>query len=113
MHTAQVTRGIKPSWDPLIAVVGRELFTTFMWMYALRLDDDVEAHGYKQIATRQYVLVAADGRTFAPRGNGKFEDETPREAIERVFAGWEELSPQPKDPEAVRSLLERHRAAVD
>ena len=32
-----------------------------------------------------------------------------REAVEQAFDGWEEAFPQPKHPEAVRALLERHR----
>ena len=29
-----------------------------MWMFALELDDGTEVHGYKNVATRQYIHLA-------------------------------------------------------
>jgi hypothetical protein len=112
MHKAQVTRQIKPSWEPLLGLVGRELVTRFMWMHALELDDGAELHAYKAVATRRYLILAADGRAFADRGDHAYEEISPGAAHAAAFDGWEELVPQPRNPEAVRALLERHRTVT-
>jgi hypothetical protein len=108
MQTGQITRGLKPSWEPLIGLVGPDLVPGFMWMFALRLDDGTELHAYKSIATRQYVHLADDGRAFASHRGERYEEITVRQAVEQAFNGWEEAFPQPRNPEAVRALLERH-----
>jgi hypothetical protein len=110
MHTGQITKGLKPSWEPLVGLVGKDLVPGFMWMFALQLDDGAEVHAYKSIATRQCVHVASDGRAFAHRSNDRYEEINARQALEQAFNGWEDAFPQPKNPEAVRALLERHRA---
>ncbi|WP_157591751.1 hypothetical protein [Solirubrobacter soli] len=112
MHKAQVKRGIKPSWEPLLGLVGKELVTGFMWMHALELDDGAELHAYKVVATRRYLHIAADGRVFAQRGDHRYEQVSAGAALAEAFEGWEDLVPQPRDPDAVRALLERHRSAT-
>ena len=112
MHNAQVTRSIKPSWEPLLGLVGKELVTRFMWMHALELDDGAELHAYKAVATRRYLHLTADGRAFAERGDHRFEEIGASAAIVEAFEGWEELVPQPRNPDALRALLERHRSAT-
>jgi hypothetical protein len=112
MHSAQVTRQIKPTWEPLLGLVGNELVTGFMWMHAVELDDGAEVHAYKAIATRRYLHLAADGRAFRDRGNHRYEEIGVTAALLEAFEGWEELVPQPKHPEALRALLERHRPAT-
>ena len=100
----------RPDWEPLIALVGLDVVGCFMWMNQLVLEDGTEVHAYKSIATRRYLHVGVDGRVFAQRRNDRFEPVTPLEALEHAFAGWEDLHPPPRDPEAVRALLGRHRA---
>jgi hypothetical protein len=112
MHTGQIAKGLKPSWEPLIGLVGREVVPCFMWMFALQLDDGVDVHAYKSIATRQYLHLAADGRALAYRGGDRYEEIGALEALDRAFANWEEAVPQPRNAEAVRTLLERHRSAA-
>jgi hypothetical protein len=112
MHSAQITRGIRPSWEPLIELVGKDLVPGFMWMYALRLDDGADMHAYKSIATRRYVYLGADGRAFRSDDKNRYEEISASAAVAEAFEGWEELVPQPRDPEAVRALLERHRSAT-
>jgi hypothetical protein len=112
MHSAQLTRGIKPSWEPLLGLVGTEIVTGFMWMYALRLDDGADIHAYKSASTRRYIYLASDGRAFRDRGNKHYEGISAGVAVAEVFEGWEDLVPQPKNPDAVRALLERHRSAA-
>ena len=109
MQSGKITRGLKPSWEPLIGLVGKDLVPGFMWMFALELDDGTEVHGYKNAATRQYIHLGTDGRAFAYRPGDRYEEILIREAVEQAFDGWEEAFPQPKHPEAVRALLERHR----
>ena len=69
-------------------------------------------HAYKAVATRRYLHLAADGRVFADRGNHRYEEISAGAALAEAFEGWEELVPQPKHPEALRALLERHRPAT-
>jgi hypothetical protein len=109
MHTAHVTRGIKPAWEPLLDAVGKEIVSGFMWMHALQLDDGAEVHAYKSISTRRYIRLAVDGRAFRLVNDHDYEEITPGAAVVEVFEGWEDLVPQPRNPEAVRALLERHR----
>jgi hypothetical protein len=110
MHTGQITRGLKPSWEPLIGLVGKDVVPSFMWMFAIQLDDGAEVHAYKSIATRQYVHLAADGRAFAHHDRDRYEEVSARQALEQAFNGWEDAFPQPRNADAVRALLERHRA---
>jgi hypothetical protein len=112
MHTAQITRDIKPSWEPLFELVGKELVPGFMWMFAVRLDDGAEVHAYKSIATRSYVHLAVDGRAFRTKGEHRYEEISASAAVAEAFDGWEDTLPQPKHPDAVRALLERHRSAT-
>ena len=112
MQSGKITRGLKPSWEPLIGLIGRDLVPGFMWMFALELDDGTEVHGYKNAATRRYVHLATDGRTFTHRTGDRYEEIPTHAAVERAFNGWEEAFPQPKHPEAVRALLERHRSVT-
>jgi hypothetical protein len=112
MHKARIRRGIKPSWEPLIGLVGQDLVPGFMWMFALELDDGTEVHGYKSAATRQYLHLALDGRAYAVRGDNSYDEITAAAALAHVFDGWEDAFPQPKHPEAVRALLERHRSVT-
>jgi hypothetical protein len=112
MHTGQITRGLKPSWEPLIGLVGKDIVPGFMWMFALQFDDGAEVHAYKSIATRQYIHLASDGRAFTFRGNNRYDEISLREALEQAFNGWEDASPQPRNPEAVRALLELHRSVT-
>ena len=112
MHSARITRGIKPSWEPLIGLVGEDLVPGFMWMFAFELDDGAEVHAYKSIATRRYVHLAADGRAFRSHGDRHYEQISASAAVAQAFEGWEDMVPQPKHPEAVRALLERHRSAA-
>jgi hypothetical protein len=100
----------RPDWEPLIALVGLDVVGCFMWMNELVLTDGTRLHAYKCIATRRYLHLAVDGRVFAERANDRFERVTPLEALEAAFAEWEDLYPPPRDPEAVRALLARHRA---
>src|SRR4051812_28390917 len=101
MHTGHITRGLKPTWEPLLGLVGQDVVPGFMWMFALELDDGAEVHAYKSVATRQYIHLATDGRALAAHADGRYEEVSARQAIEQAFNGWEEAFPQPKHPEAV------------
>ena len=54
-------------------------------------------HAYKNVATRRYLHLAVDGRAFAIAGD-RYEEITPREAVEAAFDGWEDAFPQPEHP---------------
>lgn len=98
-----------PVWEPLIELVGLDVVDGFMWMGELELDDGLEVHAYKSIATRRYLHLGVDGRAFAYRSWGRYEEVTLREALEEAFTDWETTLPEPQNPDAVRALLERHR----
>src|SRR4051794_15374615 len=110
MHTGRITTDFKPSWQPLVGLVGADLVPGFIWMFAVKLEDGAEVHAYKYAATRQYVHLATDGRAFAYRSDDRYEAVTTRQALEQTFNGWEDAFPQPKHPDAVRALLERHQS---
>jgi hypothetical protein len=110
MHTGKITRGLRPDWEPLTTLVGREVVRCFMWMFALEFDDGQVVHGYKSIATRRYLHLATDGRAFAYQQDSRYREVSAREALEEVFTDWEDAYPRPRDPEAVHALLERHRS---
>src|SRR5689334_42395 len=113
MHTGTITKGLKPSWEPLVTLVGRDVVPCFMWMFALKLDDGAEVHAYKNIATREYIHLAGDGRAFAvDAGTERYEEVSASQALERAFKGWEDATPRPRNADAVRALLDRHRSAA-
>ena len=109
MHTGKITKGLRPDWEPLITLVGRDVVGCFAWKFALELDDEAAVHAYRHIATDRYLLVAVDGRTLEYREADRYEEIPVSSALGTVFAGWEDARPRPRDPDAVRELLERHR----
>jgi hypothetical protein len=108
MHTGQIRKGLRPDWEPLVTLVGRDIVPGFMWMFALELDDGAIVQAYKNIATRRYLHVAEDGRAFAYEKTDHWREITAGEAVREAFAGWEDTTPGQRDPDAVRALLERH-----
>jgi hypothetical protein len=110
MHTGEITKGLRPDWEPLITLVGRTVVGCFAWKFALELDDGEAVHAYRNIATDRYLLLAADGRALEYHEGDRYEEVSTALALETVFAGWEEARPRPRDPDAVRELLERHRS---
>jgi hypothetical protein len=110
MQSGKITKGLRPAWEPLVAFVGRDVVGCFAWKFALELDDGVAVHAYRNIATNGFLLLSADGRAFVYREAERYEELPPGMALEAAFAGWEDARPRPRDPDAVRALLERHRA---
>jgi hypothetical protein len=108
MHTGQITKGLRPDWEPLITLVGRRVVGCFAWKFALELDDGLEVHAYKSIATRRYLHLGVDGRAFRYRSSDdRYGEITLREALAEAFTNWEVTLPHPRDPDAVRALLAR------
>jgi hypothetical protein len=108
MHTGQITKGLRPDWEPLITLVGLEVVDGFMWMHGLELEDGLEVHAYKSIATRRYLHLGVDGRAFRYRSSDdRYGEISLREALEEAFTNWEVTLPHPRDPDAVRALLAR------
>ncbi len=58
----------------------------------------------------RFLLLATDGRAFVYREDDRYEELATPAALEAAFAGWEDARPRPRDPDAVRALLERHRS---
>jgi hypothetical protein len=101
----------RPVWQPLLDLVGEPLVEWFMWMFALELADRSRVHAYKHVATRRYFHLGEDGRAFAYRSEDRYVEISPREAIDEAFTEWEDLLPQPSDPDAVRDALRQARRA--
>ena len=88
-------------------LVGREVVSCFSWQFAVELDDGAEVHGYKSIATRRYLVLATDGRAFEYHEDDRYREIAAPAALAAAFRGWEDARPRPRDPDAVRALLER------
>jgi hypothetical protein len=101
----------RPVWEPLIELVGLDVVGCFMWMHEVELDDGLELHAYKSIATRRYLHLSVNGRAFAYVPRRRYAEISLAEALEEAFTGWEQALPPPPDPEAVRTLLARHPSA--
>jgi len=104
-------QGDRPVWQPLLDLIGEELTGWFMWMYEVELADPSPLHAYKHIATRRYLHLTEDGRTFAYVPEGNYAEIAPRAALREAFAKWEQLLPPPPDPEAVRAVIRRARGS--
>jgi hypothetical protein len=107
----QITRGLKPSWEPLVSLVGREVVGCFSWKFAAELDDGTAVHAYRNIGTGRYLILSADGRAFEYREDDSYDEVEAGAALRAAFHGWEEARPRPRDPDAVRALLARHEPA--
>ena len=94
-------------WGPLEDLVGYELADEFMWMFRVALEDGRHLHAYKHIATRAYLHIAEDRRVYVFVPEHSYREVEPRWAIAMAFRGWEELQPQPVDPDHVREELSR------
>jgi hypothetical protein len=105
MRIGDMIQGERPVWEPLIELVGFDVVGCFMWMYEAELDDGLEVHAYKHIATRRYLHLATDGRAFGYVPRDRYVEITVSEALEEAFSGWQDLLPPPRDPDAVRALL--------
>jgi hypothetical protein len=97
----------EPEWDPLIRVVGPILVEMFMWMYAASLPDGSELHAYKHAATRRYLFLTADGRSFAYAGRDRYREIGVEAAVYKALHTWESLLPGPTRQEraALQALL--------
>jgi heme-degrading monooxygenase HmoA len=104
-----VTRWDRPTWTPLLDLVGFDLVGWFMWMFELELADGGRVHAYKHIATRRYFHLAEDGRAFQYTARGRYVPIERGEAIDEAVDGWEQLLSPDEDPELVRDALERAR----
>jgi hypothetical protein len=111
MQRGEMAHHERPVWQPLIELLGLELVDDgFMWMGGIELDDGLEVHAYKHFSTRHYLHLGVDGRVFAYHSPGLYEEIGLGEALAEVFTRWETASPGLQHPDAVRALLERHRA---
>jgi hypothetical protein len=106
-----ITQGERPVWQPLLDLVGEDLTGWFMWMYEVELADRTPLHAYKHVATRRYLHLSEDGRTFAYRSEARYREIAPRAALREAFADWDRLVPAPPDPEAVRAAIRRARGS--
>ena len=102
-----VRQGEWPVWQPLVDLVSEVVAEWFMWMYEIELADGSPLHAYKHVATRQYLHLTEGGRAFVYVSPETYLEIPPRRAVREAVAGWDELLPQPDDPDAVREALRR------
>lgn len=102
---AEVTKTDKPDWAPLEAVVGTRLAAWFMWVHEVSLDAECRIQAYKHVATRRYLHVACDGRTFLLRADGRYETTDLARAVLFAFSGWKAANPSFDDQQALDRLV--------
>jgi len=81
----------EPEWEPLEALIGRELASWFMWMCSVRLEDGAVVQAYKHVATRRYLHLAG-GRAFVYTPERDYREVARRQAIVLAFEGWESVT---------------------
>ena len=99
-----------PDWAPLEALVSVRIARFFMWMNEVELDDGTLLQAYKHVATRRYLHLDEEGRTFGYVSRGRYLEIDPLDALRDTFEDWEEICPEP-DAEDV-AALEQARAAL-
>ena len=62
-----------------------------LWMDEIELADGSAVHAYKHTATRRYLHIAEDGRTFLYVGDGGYREIDRLEAIAEAFFGLDRL----------------------
>jgi hypothetical protein len=80
--------GLRPDWRPLLDFAPDEI-PEFMWMFRVDLDDGTVVEAYKHSWTRSYLHLDAEGRAYAFRGGGWYEETDPRSLLEEVLEGCE------------------------
>jgi len=98
-----------PSWAPLEAAIGSELASWFMWMHELQLADGSRIHAYKHSVTRRYLHLAADGRAFDDRADGRYGEVHLASAIVCAFSGADRVLPSAQHLQAVRAAVQAAR----
>lgn len=99
-----------PDWAPLEALLGSEtLCGHFMWMFDVQLEDGAILNAYKHRATRSYIHLTADQRTFVYVDSEMYRPVEPADAIEMAFFRWESMQPTAAERLALRSALARAR----
>jgi hypothetical protein len=96
---------VRPSWGPLLGLVGEALMSELMWMSEIPLTDGTVLHAYKHILTRRYAHIAEDGRTFAVTPSGLYRPIDPFAALVEVFYGWERLAGKDDNVEVLWGAL--------
>jgi hypothetical protein len=105
MHTGEITKGLRPDWEPLITLVGREVVGCFAWKFALELDDGAAVHAYRNIATDRYLLLALTGGRSSTARRIATRRSPPPPRWRRSSRGGRRRGPGRGIPEAVRELL--------
>ena len=102
------------NWAPLLALVGEELTSEFMWMYDIELADGALVHAYKHIETRRYLHLAEDGSTLRFTAPGHYEPIDRHDALVEAFYQWERFADERySDVEVLRAALRQaYRAAL-
>jgi hypothetical protein len=80
-----------------------------MWMHEIQLADGSKIHAYKHSVTRRYLHLAADGRAFDYRVDGRYCEVYLATAIVRAFSGADRLLPSDEHLQAVRAAVQAAR----
>lgn len=99
-----------PEWRPLLAAIGRELVSWFMWMFEIELADGARLHAYKHSGTRRYLYVDPAGQAYEEYPAGHYRPRPLSVAIIRAFAGWERCLPDEDDHAALGAAVDRARS---
>jgi hypothetical protein len=75
------------NWKPLEDLIGDDKASDFMYMGTARSDSEI--HLYKHYATRRYLNISEDGKTwkYVPAGStGFYERLDQQEAIRQAYS---------------------------
>ena len=75
----------EPNWEPLLALLGAEEVTHFMWMHEIALDTGERVHAYKHIDTRRYIHLSTTGKTYAFLESERYAPIPAFQAAERAL----------------------------
>lgn len=62
----------RPTWQPLLDLLGDELVGDFMWMHEIELATGERVHAYKHIDTRRYIHLGEGGRAYLYLDGGEY-----------------------------------------
>lgn len=99
--------GDEPDWDPLHVVLPLEWCDGFMWMYRLQ-EGDAVIEMYKHGITRRYLMLDQHNRAYRYTGDSHVQIPVAL-AVERVFAGIEEMGWTRETTYDEEFVAEKHR----
>ena len=93
-----VTQYETPDWGPLEGLAIRLVCSEFMWMHEVELENGTRVHAYKNIETRRYFHLDADGQFYGYTEEGKYRKMELDEFLTSRVLGWQMWREPPPEP---------------